>query len=185
MQQYPFALIVNNVEQRPYATHLPFLVEAQGNEIYLLSHMAAANPQWKHFDDNDALIVFSKPDAYISPTLYEAKESVPTWNYMAVHAYGKVTMAVNNDEAHRILHKTISCFEPSYLEQYNQLSDDYISKMVSGIKAFTIRVDDLQGKYKLSQNKSHNEQKKIIDHLLEKKDHGANEIARHMQKSMK
>ena len=91
IEQNSFGLLVSQVEGQPFATHLPFLLErAAGPRGRLVGHMARANPQWEAVGGQAVLAVFSGPHAYISPRWYEAEQVVPTWNYTAVHAYGRV-----------------------------------------------------------------------------------------------
>ena len=92
MRRYNFATLVTAKNEMPFATHLPFIIEETGENLILSSHLARANPQWKDFDGAEVLVVFAEPHAYISPMWYAEKLSVPTWNYVAVHAYGKVKM---------------------------------------------------------------------------------------------
>ncbi len=93
MRAHAFATLVTVVDGAPFATHVPFLVDdAKGGEeaagLVLRAHVARANPQWRTLEEQDALVIFSGPHAYVSPAWYGAAESVPTWNYTAVHAYG-------------------------------------------------------------------------------------------------
>jgi len=88
MREYNFAALVTGTEGRLLATHLPFMVIEDDAGLRLQAHMAKANPQWQDFaEGGEVLVIFSGPHAYISPSLYERKPSVPTWNYVAVHAY--------------------------------------------------------------------------------------------------
>ena len=184
MNQYPFALLISQVDGKPFATHLPFIIEKSENGILLQSHMALANPQWKQLAQQPVLIVFSEPHAYISPSLYEKKENVPTWNYIAVHVYGHAVLIENKDNVEQLLLKTISTFEPAYLGQYNDLNSDYLKRMVKGIKAFSIEVNDVQGKFKLSQNKTIVEQKNIVDHLQKLNECTSVAIAQYMKNKL-
>nr|MBK9651935.1 FMN-binding negative transcriptional regulator [Bacteroidota bacterium] len=184
MNQYPFALLISQLDGKPYATHLPFIIEKNENGILLQSHMALANPQWKQLAGQQVLIVFSEPHAYISPSLYEKKENVPTWNYIAVHIYGHATLIENQDKVEQLLHKTISTFEPAYVAQYKELNSDYLRRMVKGIKAFSIEVNDVQGKFKLSQNKTIVEQKNIVDHLQKQNENTSVAIAQYMKNKL-
>ena len=88
MRQHNFPVLVTGSGGSLRASHLPALVQEEGGELALDMHMARANEQWRHFDDTEALVIFSGPHAYISPRWYEDTERVPTWNYAAVHAYG-------------------------------------------------------------------------------------------------
>ena len=144
------------------ATHLPFVIEQRENKIFLVSHMAKANPQWEEFTGNELLIVFQGPHGYVSPAHYEKQQNVPTWNYIAVHAYGKAAVIDEYTAVIDVLEKMICSYEAEYFNQWKQLSAEYKSNMVKGIVAFEIEVCRLEGKYKLSQNKTQKEQESII-----------------------
>src|SRR2546425_159332 len=92
-----FALLVTR-ELR--ASHLPVQVRETGSELILDMHMARANPQWQDFFDDEVLVVFSGPHAYVSPRWYEEQERVPTWNYAAVHAYGVPKVVQDRNAKH-------------------------------------------------------------------------------------
>jgi transcriptional regulator len=182
MQRYSFATIVTADDDAPVASHLPFLVELRGDKIVLLSHFAKANPQAGQIIGKSILVIFTEPQAYISPTNYEKETNVPTWNYLAVHAYGKATLIPEGEETATLLTKMIGNYEPGYLKQWNSLPDEYKQKMMKGIVAFEIVVDDLQGKQKLSQNRSAVERDNIINSLDKSPDTNESEIAKYMSK---
>ena len=165
MQKFNFASIVSTVDQQLFATHLPFTISSEEGKIVLSSHFAAANPQWKTLGKQRSMVIFTEPHAYISTRNYDKAENVPTWNYLAVHAYGTAEIIDEASATMTVLKEMMQSFEPEYQEQWNALPDAYKAKMVKGIKAFRIRVDDLQAKHKLSQNRNLSEQLKIIDHL--------------------
>lgn len=182
MQRYSFATIVTSVDGLPVATHLPFLVRQEGEKLILRSHFAKANPQWKQVFDKTSLVIFTEPHAYISPSNYETETVVPTWNYIAVHAYGKATPLESVEQKADLLKHTIETFEAGYYQQWQRLPDDYKSRMMNGIVAFEIEVTDLQAKKKLSQNRSEQEQKNIIQSLSQSHDTNEQEIAAYMSK---
>ena len=182
MQRYSFATIVTTVNGIPEATHLPFLVKDENGKEYLLSHFAKANPQSSQIIDNTSLVIFTEPHAYISPTNYEKEENVPTWNYIAVHAYGKASLIEEVAKKAELLQHTIEFYDKGYLQQWDGLSEQYKSKMMKGIAAFQIEVTDLQAKKKLSQNRSEQEQKNIIHSLSKSADTNEQEIAAYMSK---
>src|ERR1044071_9429828 len=89
IHQFSFATLVSGRSGSLQASHLPFLFdEKRGKSGFLRGHMAKANPHWKTIEEEEVLVIFQGPHAYISPTWYEASETVPTWNYATVHAYG-------------------------------------------------------------------------------------------------
>jgi transcriptional regulator len=182
MKEYNFAVIINIKDDKPIATHLPFVIEAENNEVKLISHMAKANEQWNYFDGkSEVLVIFSEPHSYISPKLYEHKQNVPTWNYIAVHAYGVPQIYNHTEETISVLLKQINAFEPSYKSQWDELNNDYREKLLKGIVAFEINVSKLEGKYKLSQNKTETERLNIISHLENVDDKQKTDIAKHMK----
>src|SRR6187455_2668099 len=88
IERYSFGMLITQENGAPVGTHIPFLLDRNGGPNgCLIGHMARANEQWKHADGSTVLAVFSGPHTYISPTWYEAANTVPTWNYVAVHAY--------------------------------------------------------------------------------------------------
>jgi transcriptional regulator len=184
IKAYSFAVLVASERELLRATHLPFVIEKRNNRVFLVSHMAKANPQWKEFNGNELLIIFQGPHSYISPSHYEKEQNVPTWNYIAVHAYGKATILNEDVEAFAVLEKMINNYEPHYFEQWKNLSDDYKNGMLKGITAFEIEVTRLEGKYKISQNKTKNEQQTIIASLEKSTDSTHSELAAEMKRNL-
>lgn len=182
MQRYSFATIVTTIDGLPVATHLPFLVKIENDKIFLQAHFAKANPQWKEIEGNMSLVIFTEPHAYISPNNYEKVENVPTWNYIAVHAYGKALILDSVEQKTELLKHTINSFESAYLQQWDSLPEQYRLKMMNGIVAFEIEVTDLQAKKKLSQNRSEKEIENIIHSLEKSSDTNEREIAAYMSK---
>ena len=182
IQRYSFAAIVTDVNGIPEATHLPFLIKEENDKLFLRSHFAKANPQSAQVFGKTSLVIFTEPHAYITPRLYEKEESVPTWNYIAIHAYGKAMIIESEEQKAGLLQHTIEQYDTSYLEQYQKLSADFKSKMMKGIVAFEIEVTDLQAKKKLSQNRSEKEKENIINSLSQSPDTNEKEIAAYMAK---
>lgn len=165
MKQYSFATIITNKENLPIATHLPFVIDDSSGKLLLTSHLAAANEQTRWLSENESLIIFTEPHAYISPTHYDKMESVPTWDYMAVHAYGKARILEEDQEKIKVLEQMICFYEQSYLEQWKGLSEKYKNGMLKGMVAFEIAVTSIQGQKKLSQNKTAAERQRIVGAL--------------------
>lgn len=180
MQRYNFAAIVTVKDGVPTATHLPFIVTQTDGNVILKSHFAKANPQSNDIIDNRALVIFTEPHAYISPKHYEKAESVPTWNYLAVHAYGKCVLLDGEANKAALLKETIESFDADYLKQWDGLPDSFKQGMMKGIVAFEIAVDDLQAKKKLSQNKTAAERESIINELSQAENANEKDIAAYM-----
>jgi len=181
MQRYSFATIISVKDSLPVGTHLPFIVMERGDRIVLSSHFAKANPQWADIINGTALVIFTEPHAYISPKNYEKEQNVPTWNYLAVHAYGKCTLLTEEADKAALLAQTIQTFETAYLKQWENLPGDYKRNMMKGIVAFEMVVDDLQAKAKLSQNRSEKEQQNVINDLSNSTDSSEKAIADYMR----
>jgi transcriptional regulator len=182
MQRYSFATIVTVKDGVPSATHLPFIVSLREDQIVLTSHFAKANPQATEILNSKPLVIFAEPHAYISPKHYEQVNSVPTWNYIAIHAYGRPHLIESQEKKAALLEQTIQFYEADYLKQWNSMPEDYKLKLMQGIVGFEIVVDDLQAKKKLSQNKTEKERENIIAELSNKPDSAEREIAAYMSK---
>jgi len=173
MREYSFATLITQHEGVPFATHLPFILDAQrGPNGTLLAHMARANPQWHHFaSGQEELVIFQGPHAYISPSWYEVELSVPTWNYAVVHAYGIPRLIEDGEELYQLLKTLIETHEAQFEKPWPfQLPDDYLQKMMLGIVGFEIEITRLEGKFKLSQNRTASEREHIIAALQESRD---------------
>jgi transcriptional regulator len=184
MEANNFALIINSFNNVPIATHLPFVIEKRENKIFLVSHMARANPQWETFTKDEILVVFQGPHAYVSPKHYEKQQNVPTWNYIAVHAYGKPRIINEPQEVVSLMERTINTFEKDFFKQWKDLSSEYVNGMLKAIVAFEIEVTKLEGKFKLSQNKTKTEQQNIINSLEKSEDNDIKSIAEEMKKKL-
>ena len=163
LECYDFALLVTTAEAAPSATHLPFLFDpAAGPLGTLYAHMARPNPQWREFrileqNGGEALAVFQGPHAYVSPRDYASQApNVPTWNYLAVHAYGRPRVMEGDDEVRDLLARLSAKQEAERPEPWglDELPEDFVDKMMQGIVAFEMPITRLEAKAKLNQNKS-------------------------------
>lgn len=182
MKRFSFGTIVTSKNNVPTATHLPFSIEKVGEKILVTGHFAKSNSQWKEIEDSEILVMFNEPHAYISPSNYEKNLNVPTWNYIAVHVYCKGTIIDDPESVQKVLEKSILQYEPNYKEQWDNLPNDYKTNMMNGIVAFELSVYDLQGKKKLSQNRSDVEKENIINSLSKSNDTNEQLIASYMKK---
>ncbi|HSY99540.1 MAG TPA: FMN-binding negative transcriptional regulator [Terriglobales bacterium] len=182
MRANPFAILVSNADGVPFATHLPLLIDEVGDQIIVQGHMARANAHWKSMNEGEeSLVIFHGPHAYISPSLYEIRDSVPTWNYAAVHVYGQPTLFSDEEGLRATLHRMIDTFESSYMAQWSELSEQYQSRMMKHIVGFEIKVKRLEAKFKLSQNRTKGEQARVIQCLNQSKDSNVSGVAELMQ----
>ncbi len=183
MNQYPFATIITVKDNFQTASHLPFTISERAGDIILTAHFAKANAQSEQLTGNDVLVIFSEPHAYISPKHYESEKNVPTWNYIAVHAYGKGTLISDQQASFEVLGNMINQFEPEYKPQWDRLPMDYKERMLKGIVAFEITVTDLQAKHKLSQNKKETERQNIISDFEKSNSGNETAIAAYMKRN--
>jgi transcriptional regulator len=166
MRANPFVILVSNTSDGPFATHLPVVIREDGEQLLLRGHFARANPHWRHLEQYpNCLTIFHGPHAYISPTNYTTRETVPTWNYGAVHAYGNAKVLPAPPDLLCILHELIPTFEAAYAEQWESLSQEYRNRMLSHIVGFEIVITKLEAKFKLSQNRTKEEQQNVIESL--------------------
>lgn len=184
IKQYSFATIITAKANLPTATHLPFLISEREDKVILTSHFAKANSQWEDLRENQVLVIFNEPHAYISPKHYEKELNVPTWNYFSVHAYGQAHLITEENQTFDVLEATIENYEIGYKQQWDNLPQDYKIKLVKGIVAFGIVVTDLQAKKKLSQNKTEEEQNKIIDSLSSSENRNERDVAKYMEQNI-
>jgi len=180
MKEFPFAILVTAEENKPWATHIPFVIEEEGESVVLYSHISSMNPQNKQLLNNKVLVIFREPHAYISPGLYNTKKNVPTWNYVAVHAYGKIELINGETELISLQEKMIHMLEPSYMEQFKNLDKKYLDDLLKGITGFKIVINELFGKEKLSQNKMKEEIDRIGEHLSKSTNTNEAEVGKRM-----
>ena len=176
-----FGILVNQVNGKPWATHIPLELDINsgGNDI-LVGHIAKANPQWKYFEENtQVLCIFNGPHSYVSSSWYK-EEEVPTWNYIAVHVYGNLRIQ-NKEQLLSSLHKLVDKYEEASKEpiSLNDMSPKTM-KQINGVVGFEIKIEDIQATYKLSQGREH-DHSKIISELEEQENSGSKAIAKCMR----
>ena len=161
LQRHSFALLVTAAGGAPQASHLPFLYDpGRGPKGRLTAHLARANPQAAELErlaaeGGEALVVFQGPHAYVSPTWYGAAPAVPTWNYLAVHAYGTPEIVAEPARVRAVLERLVAVHESALPEPWSLdgQKDTFVATMIRGILAFEIPVARLDAKAKLNQNK--------------------------------
>jgi transcriptional regulator len=167
LRDYPFGMLVTMRDGLPFVSHIPFLYERRSDGVsVLLGHVAKANPQWRDLAQNQtALVVFQGPHGYVSPSWYESP-GVPTWNYAAVHVCGKARVIDGADALEKLVEKFTAIFESTQQNPWQpNLSGERRAQLLGAIVGFEIEVQEMQGKFKLSQNRSAADQHSVIDHL--------------------
>jgi transcriptional regulator len=161
MRASAFPILITGAGGVLHASHLPVLIFEKVDQIVIDMHMAKNNPQWNEFFDDEALVVFSGPHAYVSPRWYEEEERVPTWNYAAVHAYGVPEIISDKEAKHASQRRLVERLDPQWLPKFDSLRQEYVDMMLDGIVNFSIPVSRLETRWKLSQNRSRREQELI------------------------
>lgn len=166
MRAQPLATLVSVDGGEPTFTHLPLEVDEAAGEVRLLGHLALANPHWRQWVGGASVTaIFHGPDGYVSPRWYTVREAVPTWNYVVVHARGRIAVRHDSDEKERILKRLIDRHDAPYRAQWDELGHDYRERMKRGIVGVTVAVERLEGKFKLSQNRSPQDRAGVHDGL--------------------
>jgi transcriptional regulator len=182
MRANPFAILISTTETDPFATHLPLFVRQEGEKVLLRGHVAKANPHWRYLEEQaQCLTIFHGPHSYISPNNYSARESVPTWNYAAVHVYGSARIFSSADDLQQMLHELMQTFEPAYRAQWETLNPTFRENMLRQIVGFEIVASRIEGKFKLSQNRTHEDQANVIASLDQSDDSVVSGVARMMK----
>jgi transcriptional regulator len=181
IRRYAFGTLVSALDGELLATHLPFLLDPdRGPHGTLLGHVARANPHWRGFAGGpdggadgrpgaEALVLFQGPHAYVSPTWYATEGAVPTWNYVAVHAYGRPRLLADAAAVRALLERLVRGFEDPLPagERWSmeRLDGDYAAQMAGAVAAFELPISRLEGKRKLSQNRSPADRRGVVGAL--------------------
>ncbi len=159
MQRYSFAILFgeDGAEGMAVATHLPLMVKDEGPHGLIEGHFARANKHWQALVGREVLVVFPGPHTYVSPANYVEELSVPTWNYISVHAYGKLSLVEDDAGKAALVEGLIAIHEPRYADQWRGLPEGYRKTMLAGIMGFRVPIERIEGKFKLSQNRKEQE----------------------------
>jgi transcriptional regulator len=161
MQRYSFAILFGGADGAATATHLPLMVKDEGPYGLIEGHFARANKHWQVLAGREVLVVFPGPHSYVSPANYVEELSVPTWNYIAVHAYGKLTLIEDEAAKESLIEGLIAIQEPRYAERWRAFPQGYRRTMLAGIMGFRIPIERIEGKFKLSQNRKEQERANV------------------------
>lgn len=184
MQQYPFAILTANGNKYPVATHIPFLVSKQEDQLILRAHiMRKTDHHLALMQNPNATIIFNGPHCYISSSWYSYKGEGATWNYMTVHAKGKVEFT-SDEETINILQELTDKYEAEQPtpQLMKDIPQDYVEKYVKAIVGIKIVVEDLEATFKLSQNRDEQSYKNIVAQLEHINQHEEIAIATEMKR---
>lgn len=162
IRAYPLALLVSGTADVPFATHLlavPAFDDADGGPLEgrrLLGHLNRANPHWRGLADGGrALLVFSGPHSYVSPTVYGVTPAAPTWNYVSVHVRGRVRPIHDPESTSDVVRRTAACCEARFGNGWQQAGSlEYFAGLLPGVGAFELVIEEAEGMFKLSQDQT-------------------------------
>ncbi|HEY0677679.1 MAG TPA: FMN-binding negative transcriptional regulator [Chitinophagaceae bacterium] len=184
MRHHPFAMLMGCADNKPVATQIPVLLDQRDDKLFLRGHMMRQTDHHKAFENNpQVLAVFTSPHTYVSASWYENPHQGSTWNYISVHARGTMKFLDANGLID-VLKKTTLHFEnnnPSSPTVFDNLPEEYTSKMMKAIIAFEIEVTEIENVFKLSQNRDEKSFHTIMGKLQQQGNEGAY-IAGQMQR---
>lgn len=159
LESYSFGQIISMVDGRLFSSHLPFLIDRESKRLF--AHVAGQNPQHRDIEGQEVLVVFQGPHDYVSPSWF-ASPGVPTWNYQAVHVYGSCRIIDDNQQKKSIVDRLTDKHESSFEQPWQP---QYREAMLSAIVGLEVTIDEIQCKYKLSQNRTKQDQQLIKEAL--------------------
>ena len=165
LREYPFATLITPGDPEPFISHLPLQYRAApGQRGTLLGHMARANPHWQHFDKCASVAVFHGPHAYVSPSWYaDPAAAVPTWNYAVAHVHGVAAAMVDPNETRALLDELVHRYEGGRARPWHlQLEGRPLAAMLEAIVGFRLAIERIDVKFKFSQNRSADDQERVI-----------------------
>jgi transcriptional regulator len=175
---HAFGSLLTAPAGRPFASHVPFLLDRAQRRLHC--HVARANPQWQQVAESPSVLaIFMGPHGYISPTWYP-EPGVPTWNYTAVHVYGRARCIDDAVQTRHHVEALASKFESFSASPW---VPDYDPRRLGGIVGITIEIDELEGKFKLSQHRSAAEHERVVAALVASGRESDAELAAAMQKA--
>ncbi|UCZ55300.1 FMN-binding negative transcriptional regulator [Bacillus shivajii] len=184
INEHSFATLFSEHNGRPFATHLPLILNKENT--YLYGHFARPNPQWQDVENQTVLAVFHGPHCYISPSWYETNKAVPTWNYVSVHVYGKVELLEGENELMESLHEMVMKYEtPDSSYNLQNVDAEYLAGLTKGVQGFKIKINKIEGTAKLSQNHSIERQELVINHLEQISNRNEQQISSLMRSNLK
>lgn len=186
MQKNSFAIITGILNNVPVATHVPLEIKKIDGKLVFTGHIMKATDHYKAFSENEkVLVIFSGPQCYVSASWYVTKNVASTWNYMDVHAKGKLRFT-NDESTKKIIKDITDKYEDAKSEAaFNKLPKEYVERLSKAIVGFDIEVESLENVFKLSQNHDEQTRKQIIENLKKSNHFNSNEIAIEMEKRLK
>ena len=167
IDEHPFATLITLASPEPFVSHVPMIRDRGDAGLTLLGHFARANPHWENAAGAASIAIFHGPHAYISPTWYQdPANAVPTWNFAAIHVHGRLEMLPSAQDAERVLRALVERFEGVDESAWRfSMQGRPREAMVSNIVAFRIVAEQISSKFKLSQNRTPADRRRVVDAL--------------------
>ncbi len=164
IEENSFAILTSQNGEEISVTHLPLILDRE--KQILIGHFALQNNHPQEIQNGKVLVIFTGPHCYISPSWYETKNAVPTWNYIAVHIHGTLKILEDKSDLLQGLQKLVSKFEPN-AENFSlsEVNSETLNRLSSGIVGFRIQIEKMEAKFKLSQNHSIERQNLVANQL--------------------
>lgn len=173
VRDYPLATLVSNGPRAPLATHLPVVRPPGAPEdgelvgTTLWGHLNRANEHWRALADRpSSVLIFTGPNAYITPTAYRTTPAAPTWDFVSVHLHGRVEPIESPEGSLDVVKRTVEVFEAAFGDGWAaESSHEYFARIIAGVGAFRFHVESVDSMFKLSQEKSPEVQARIMASL--------------------
>jgi transcriptional regulator len=188
IRAYGFATLISHGDGEFMVSHIPILLDDQSSPHgKLIGHLARANPHWQILaKGGQALVIFQGPHTYISPNWYEQpNRMVPTWNYTVAHVYGTARIVEDKNQLKQMQRALVHQYESGFAQPWTMdLPDDFLDPQLKAIVGFEIDIQRIEGKFKISQNRSVVDQQRVIAALEQQTDDMSREMAKLMQQRL-
>ena len=185
MKENSFAMVTGTGREYPVATQIPLEIEEKEGKIFLHGHLMKKTDHHLAFEkNNNVLVLFTGPHCYVSAAWYNDPHTASTWNYMTVHARGKITFTDEEGTYEAVKTVTNKYEGVETKAAFNNMPQEYVNPLLKAIVGFSIEVEKLENVFKLSQNKTKEEQHNIINHLTKRNKKDDLLIATEMQKRL-
>ena len=184
IRENPFAIVTGFGEKYPVASHLPLQLHIkEDGKMFFSGHLMKNTDHHKAFEKNEhVLLIFNGPHSYVSASWYTEKNVASTWNYITVHAKGKIRFTDEEGTYNAIKAITDQYEGADSPASFENLSAEYVNRLIKAIIGFEIEVTEMDNVFKLSQNHTAETRKSIVDHLRESSDSNAHTIALEIDK---
>jgi transcriptional regulator len=182
LKKNTFAALVSMVKGKLWATHIPMMLgKNQAGEQVLWAHVSKGNPQWKEIaEQEEVMAIFQGPHTFITSDWYD-HQNVSTWNYVAVHVYGKARLLENDDLRATVRHLVEHYEAPHSKGHIDNLDEKYVNQQFRGIMGIELKVERIEAAFKMSQNRDENNYENIIEKLEERNENDDKRVAETMR----